>query len=107
MYAPCVGACSPVLDGLCATADCVLLYGTFFAADELGTAVREGAGQAAIGHLPVTGPGGSLEALGRHAGARRVYTHLNNTNPLLSTPAHRNTRGWPLSGWRCCRTGRN
>ncbi|MFF7972432.1 pyrroloquinoline quinone biosynthesis protein PqqB [Streptomyces sp. NPDC007905] len=83
LYAPCVGAWSPVLDDLCASADCVLLDGTFFAADEMGTAVRTGAGQVAMGHLPVTGPQGSLEALARHPGPRRIYTHLNNTNPLL------------------------
>ncbi|MFJ4327895.1 pyrroloquinoline quinone biosynthesis protein PqqB [Streptomyces tricolor] len=83
VYAPCVGAWSPVLDALCADADCVLLDGTFFAADEMGTAVRSGAGQAAMGHLPVSGPDGSLAALARHPGPRRIYTHLNNTNPLL------------------------
>ncbi|MFF7749180.1 pyrroloquinoline quinone biosynthesis protein PqqB [Streptomyces sp. NPDC007971] len=83
VYAPCVGVWSPALDDLCASADCVLLDGTFFAADEMGTAVRGGAGQAAMGHLPVTGPRGSLEALARHPGPRRIYTHLNNTNPLL------------------------
>ncbi|MGW2804518.1 pyrroloquinoline quinone biosynthesis protein PqqB [Streptomyces sp. NPDC001450] len=88
VYAPCVGAWSPVLDELCASADCVLLDGTFFAADEMGSAVRTGAGQAAMGHLPVTGPHGSLEALARHPGPRRIYTHLNNTNPLLD-PASR------------------
>ncbi|GAA2204670.1 pyrroloquinoline quinone biosynthesis protein PqqB [Streptomyces bangladeshensis] len=83
VYAPCLGAWSPVLDALCADADCVLLDGTFFAADEMGTAVRSGAGQAAMGHLPVSGPDGSLAALARHPGPRRIYTHLNNTNPLL------------------------
>ncbi|MET8563714.1 pyrroloquinoline quinone biosynthesis protein PqqB [Streptomyces flaveolus] len=83
VYAPCVGAWSPDLDGLCAGADCVLLDGTFFAAGETGTAVRSGAGQATMGHLPVTGPQGSLAALARYPGARRIYTHLNNTNQLL------------------------
>jgi pyrroloquinoline quinone biosynthesis protein B len=83
VYAPSVEAWSPALDELCASADCVVLDGTFFAADEMGTAVRAGAGQAALGHLPVTGPEGSLEALARHLGTRRIYTHLNNTNPLL------------------------
>ncbi len=33
--------------------------------------------------MPVTGPHGSLAALARHPGPRRIYTHLNNTNPLL------------------------
>ncbi|MER6068616.1 pyrroloquinoline quinone biosynthesis protein PqqB [Streptomyces sp. NPDC001817] len=83
VYAPCVGAWSPELDELCAEADCVLLDGTFHAADEMGTTVRSGARQAAMGHLPVTGPDGTLAALARHPGARRIYTHLNNTNPLL------------------------
>jgi pyrroloquinoline quinone biosynthesis protein B len=83
VYAPCVGTWTPALDELCASADCVLMDGTFFAADEMGTAVRAGAGQAAMGHLPVTGPEGSLEPLARHLGTRRIYTHLNNTNPLL------------------------
>ncbi|MFJ3306974.1 pyrroloquinoline quinone biosynthesis protein PqqB [Streptomyces sp. NPDC086549] len=83
VYAPCVAAWSPVLDELCASADCVLFDGTFFTADEMGTAVRPGAGQGAMGHLPVAGPDGSLAALARYPGTRRIYTHLNNTNPLL------------------------
>ncbi|MET8244320.1 MBL fold metallo-hydrolase [Streptomyces sp. NPDC005202] len=83
VYAPCVGVWSPVLDELLTTADCALVDGTFSAPDEMGTAVRDGTGQAAMGHLPVTGPHGSLAALARHPGTRRIYTHLNNTNPLL------------------------
>ncbi|MEV5878412.1 pyrroloquinoline quinone biosynthesis protein PqqB [Streptomyces sp. NPDC052101] len=92
VYAPCVGAWSPALDELCAEADCVLLDGTFYAADEMGTTVRSGAGQAAMGHLPVTGPDGTLAALARHPGARRIYTHLNNTNPLLDPASPARTR---------------
>ncbi|QTD96511.1 pyrroloquinoline quinone biosynthesis protein PqqB [Streptomyces cyanogenus] len=83
VYAPCVGAWSPVLDELCAGADCVLLDGTCFTADETGTGVRSGAGRAAPGHLPVGGPDGSLAALARHPGPRRIYTHLGDGNPLL------------------------
>ncbi|MER6130082.1 pyrroloquinoline quinone biosynthesis protein PqqB [Streptomyces sp. NPDC001795] len=83
VYAPCVGAWSPVLDELLRTADCVLLDGTFHSADEMDVTVRGEAGQAAMGHLPVAGPHGSLTAFARHPGPRRIYTHLNNTNPLL------------------------
>ncbi|MGW7821194.1 pyrroloquinoline quinone biosynthesis protein PqqB [Streptomyces puniciscabiei] len=83
VYAPSVGTWSPDLDELCAEADCVLLDGTFYAADEMGTTVRTRARQAAMGHLPVSGPDGTLAALARHPGTRRIYTHLNNTNPLL------------------------
>lgn len=83
LYAPCVGVWSAELDDLCAEADCVLADGTYFAAEEGGTAVGAGAGRAAGTHLPVTGPGGTLGALARHLGARRIYTHLGHTNPLL------------------------
>jgi pyrroloquinoline quinone biosynthesis protein B len=40
-------------------------------------------GQRSMGHIPIDGPGGSLAALSRHPGVRRLYTHLNNTNPVL------------------------
>ncbi|MBL1084517.1 pyrroloquinoline quinone biosynthesis protein PqqB [Streptomyces actinomycinicus] len=83
VYAPCVGAWSPALDELCAEADCVLLDGTFFTAGEAGAAVPSGTTRAASGHLPVTGPDGSLAELARHLGVRRIYTHLSHTNPLL------------------------
>ncbi|MFE2516590.1 pyrroloquinoline quinone biosynthesis protein PqqB [Streptomyces mirabilis] len=84
LYAPCLGAWTPELDDLLASADCALLDGTFYARDEMGTAVRSRGGrQAAMGHLPVAGARGSLAALARHCGPRRIYTHLNNTNPLL------------------------
>ncbi|MEV7020409.1 pyrroloquinoline quinone biosynthesis protein PqqB [Streptomyces sp. NPDC093991] len=84
VYAPCLAAWPQGFDDLLASASCALLDGTFFSADELGTAVRRrDAGQSLMGHLPVDGPGGSLAALARHPGLRRIYTHLNNTNPLL------------------------
>ncbi|MGI5516825.1 pyrroloquinoline quinone biosynthesis protein PqqB [Streptomyces sp. CA-106131] len=82
VYAPRVGAWSPVLDELLTEADCALLDGTFYTADELD-AIGGGPGKAAPGHLPVAGAHGSLAALARHPGPRRIYTHLNNTNPLL------------------------
>ena len=34
-------------------------------------------------HLPVSGADGSLERLGRLPRPHRVYTHINNTNPML------------------------
>ncbi|MET7699648.1 pyrroloquinoline quinone biosynthesis protein PqqB [Streptomyces sp. NPDC005485] len=92
VYAPCVARWTPALDGLLTTADCVLLDGTFYAADEMGGAVRAPAGQAAMGHLPVSGAQGSLAALARHPRVRRIYTHLNNTNPLLDPDSEARAR---------------
>ena len=36
-----------------------------------------------MAHLPVGGAGGSLAALRGLRAPRRVYIHINNTNPLL------------------------
>jgi pyrroloquinoline quinone biosynthesis protein B len=67
------------LDG-CA---CLLLDGTCWSDDEL---VRLGVGSRTareMGHLPIGGPGGSLEQLAQLDVERTVYVHLNNTNPIL------------------------
>ncbi len=70
---------SELLDG----ASAVFLDGTFWSADEL---VAQGLGSARaadMAHVPVGGDEGSLARLGRTRVARRVYTHVNNTNPIL------------------------
>jgi len=65
-----------------AAADCRFVDGTFFSADEL-LAMKPGAPDAhAMGHLPVGGPGGSLEVLSAMPG-RSIYIHINNTNPMV------------------------
>jgi pyrroloquinoline quinone biosynthesis protein B len=65
-----------------ALADLRFVDGTFFTADEL-RAMRPGAPDAtAMGHVPITGEGGSLEVLAGLPG-RSFYIHVNNTNPVL------------------------
>ena len=80
LYAPCLADWPPGFDDLVAEADVVLLDGTFHAPAEMGAATGRGGGQSAMGHLPITR---SLPELRRHPRVRRVYTHLNNTNPVL------------------------
>jgi pyrroloquinoline quinone biosynthesis protein B len=36
-----------------------------------------------MGHVPISGPGGSLEYLVSLDVGRQVFIHINNTNPLL------------------------
>ena len=36
-----------------------------------------------MGHLPIGGPGGSLEQLRGLPIERTIYLHVNNTNPVL------------------------
>jgi pyrroloquinoline quinone biosynthesis protein B len=62
---------------------CLLLDGTCWSDDE---PVRLGVGSRTareMGHLPIGGPGGSLEQLAQLDVERTVYVHLNNTNPVL------------------------
>jgi pyrroloquinoline quinone biosynthesis protein B len=46
------------------------------------TATGHGPTAREMGHLPIRGAGGTLDRLCRHPGIRRIYTHLNNTNPI-------------------------
>jgi pyrroloquinoline quinone biosynthesis protein B len=62
--------------------DVVFVDGTFWTADELvelGLAQRNAY---AMGHMPISGPDGSLATLERLP-ARAVLVHVNNTNPIL------------------------
>jgi pyrroloquinoline quinone biosynthesis protein B len=83
IYAPCLATWPEGFDDLVAGASCLLLDGTFAHPYEMGAATGNSKGQAAMGHVPIFGADGSLAALRRHPGVRRIYTHLNNTNPVL------------------------
>ncbi len=61
----------------------VLVDGTFWADDELCQHRRGTATARSMGHLPVDGAEGSLRLLRRLTDAQIVYTHVNNTNPML------------------------
>ncbi|MFD5825518.1 pyrroloquinoline quinone biosynthesis protein PqqB [Lentzea sp. NPDC060358] len=80
VYAPCLASWPDGFDEVVERADCLLLDGTFHGASEMGSATGSASGQAAMGHLPVVE---SLPLLRRFPSVRRLYTHLNNTNPLL------------------------
>jgi pyrroloquinoline quinone biosynthesis protein B len=81
--------------------NCFFLDGTCWSDDEL---VRKGLSQKtslSMGHVPVSGPDGSLSQLADLRRARRIYTHLNNTNPLLieDSPERRivEEAGWEVA----------
>jgi pyrroloquinoline quinone biosynthesis protein B len=62
---------------------CLLVDGTCWYDDELARLGIGGKTARAMGHLPISGAGGSLEQLATLDIARKVYIHINNTNPLL------------------------
>jgi pyrroloquinoline quinone biosynthesis protein B len=82
-YAAAAGALSPAVAAALANADCVFFDGTFWSSDEL---IRLGASERRaedMAHWPIGGPEGSLKYLGSLTRARRVYIHINNSNPIL------------------------
>jgi pyrroloquinoline quinone biosynthesis protein B len=79
-------------------ADVVFFDGTFWSEDEL---VEQGLGRARardMAHVPVGGPGGSLERLASLGALRRIYTHVNNTNPMLRSGSEQR-RAVEAAGW--------
>jgi pyrroloquinoline quinone biosynthesis protein B len=86
------------VDALVHGADVVLFDGTFWSEEEL---VAQGLGKARardMAHVPIGGEGGSLL---RVRAPRRVYTHVNNTNPVLreGSPerAEAERAGWEIA----------
>ena len=62
---------------------CLLFDGTCWQDDEL---IRLGIANKTsreMGHLPIDGADGSLEQLAALPIERKIYTHINNTNPIL------------------------
>ena len=66
-----------------AQADTLLFDGTFWADDELIALGVSDRTAREMDHLPIAGPGGSLERLAALPCRRRIYIHINNTNPIL------------------------
>ena len=65
--------------------DCTGLFidGTCFSDDEMPRLGLASKTSREMGHLPMSGPGGSLEQLAELPIERKIYVHLNNTNPVL------------------------
>ncbi len=66
-----------------AASDLVLVDGTFWRHDELARLGISDRTAADMGHVPLSGPGGTLEVLAGLERPRTVLIHINNTNPIL------------------------
>ncbi|MGW5664997.1 pyrroloquinoline quinone biosynthesis protein PqqB [Streptomyces sp. NPDC003758] len=83
VYLPCVQELTPEVRDRLADCACLLVDGTCWDDEEL---IRLGRGHRTareMGHVPISGPGGSLQQLSPLPVERTIYTHLNNTNPVL------------------------
>ena len=99
-YIPGAAEMTPLLRQRLARADAILFDGTLFSDDEM---IRTGTGTKAgrrMGHMPIDGEGGSLVAL-EGLSARKIFVHINNTNPILVDGAPERRRvesaGWEVA----------
>ena len=105
-YLPAVPAINASLPQYLDTTDLVLFDGTFWDNDELARFHGGGATALEMGHVPVSGADGSMRALAGVRHPRKVFVHINNTNPMLdessSERAEARAAGWEIAedGWQ-------
>jgi len=97
-YASAVGQITPAVRAALADADCVFFDGTFWSGDELITGGLGTKRADEMAHVPVGGADGSLEGLRGLRAARKIYIHVNNTNPLLREDAPQRAMA-KAAGW--------
>ena len=100
LYIPGAAAITPALKTRLKRANIIFFDGTLFTDDEMiltGTGTKTGR---RMGHMPIDGEGGSLATLADLT-ARRIYIHINNTNPILidGSPERRKVAaaGWEIA----------
>ncbi|MFY9560828.1 MAG: pyrroloquinoline quinone biosynthesis protein PqqB [Terriglobales bacterium] len=103
-FFPQLGKVTPELKSLFAKLDCLLLDGTFWSDDELIRLQGSGQGAREMSHIPVAGEGGSLHELAGLSKPRKMYIHINNTNPMLNE-AGAEYRAVRDSGWELAEDG--
>lgn len=82
-YIPGVAEIDPPLADKIRGAELIFLDGTLFTDDEMLTqGLLNKTGQR-MGHISVSGPDGSIAALSKLNVKRRIYVHINNSNPIL------------------------
>jgi pyrroloquinoline quinone biosynthesis protein B len=103
VYVPGAATVTPAVQERMARAAVVLFDGTVFTDDEL---IRTGTGSKTgrrMGHMPIDGDGGSLAALAGLA-TRRIFVHINNTNPILIDGSPERQRV-EAAGWEVAEDG--
>ena len=96
-----IPGCAHLSDGLrarIAGADTVFFDGTLWQDDEM---IRAGLGHktgARMGHMSMSGPDGSIAAFDGMDIGRKVFIHMNNTNPVLRPDSPERARA-EAAGW--------
>ena len=82
LVAPAVGELTPrIVRKRLHNSDVILFDGTFWSDDELAAVSAESRSARKMNHLPICD--GSLDFLRQSPARRKIYMHINNTNPIL------------------------
>ena len=104
MYIPGCAQVTPQLKQRMAGADALLFDGTTYTDDEM---VRLGLSHKTawrMGHVPMSGPNGSLAMLADAGVRQKVFLHINNTNPVLMEDSAER-RAVEQAGWQVAHDG--
>ncbi|MGH9591652.1 MAG: pyrroloquinoline quinone biosynthesis protein PqqB [Bryobacteraceae bacterium] len=103
-FLPGVGRVSGELLERLETCDVLLFDGTFWSDEEPSRIPGITRTARQMGHLPVSGAGGSMERLSPLRRPRKIFIHINNTNPMLDEDSaeYRLVRD---SGWEVAHDG--
>jgi len=103
-YIPGCAEMTPSLAARLRDAPLVLFDGTLYTDDEM---IRAGEGVKTgkrMGHMSISGPSGSIRAFERLGVKRRLFIHLNNTNPALNLDSPERA-AIAASGWEVAMDG--
>jgi pyrroloquinoline quinone biosynthesis protein B len=103
IFLPGAAAVTPAMRERFARADVILFDGTLFTDDEM---LRTNTGKKTsrrMGHMPIDGEGGALQALDGLK-PRRIFIHINNTNPIQIDGSPERTKV-EAAGWQVAEDG--
>jgi pyrroloquinoline quinone biosynthesis protein B len=103
-YVPGCAAIGSDLRARLSGAAAVLFDGTLWADDEMVRAGLSHKTGTRMGHVSISGPNGSMTGLAQVEIGRRVYVHLNNTNPVLR-PGSAERAAVEAGGWTVAQDG--
>jgi pyrroloquinoline quinone biosynthesis protein B len=99
LFVPGAASLPATVSARAASADLIFFDGTLYTDDEMIVAGAGAKTGRRMGHMPIAGEGGSLLVF--NGRAKRVYLHVNNTNPILidGSPENKAVRaaGWEVA----------
>ncbi len=105
-YTPSLPAITEEILALYRSCNVIFVDGTFWSDAELSSTHAGTPLARSIGHIPMSGEDGTIAQLAEIASARKIFLHLNNTNPVLDprSDEHRQVieAGWEIGydGWQ-------